>query len=133
MTKFVTFSLTVLVLMPWCPPPMTEVRLAIVLNQVFVFVNYLRMYTHIYLMTHMLLYSKRMQIAYVHGLRQPRLVQQIVWLCDLGNYYMPLLPLTLQLTVQNLIHFQGVQKITGFPLTGRNNGNYFMVVLNRTG
>jgi hypothetical protein len=74
-------------------------------------------------MTHMLLYSKRMQIPYVHGLRQPRLVQQIVWLCDLGNYYIPLLPLTLQLTVQNFIHFQGVQKTTGFPLTGRSNGN----------
>lgn len=110
--------------MPWCPP--TGVRLAIVLSRsLCVFVNYLHMYTHtyIYLIVHMLLYSKLKQVPYVHGLRQPRLVQQIVCLCDMGNYYISLLPLTLQFTVQNFIHFKGVEKTAGFLLTGRSNGN----------
>jgi hypothetical protein len=78
--------------------------------------------TYIYLIIGMLLYSELMQIPYVHGFRQPRLVQQIVCLCDMANYHMPFLPLILQFKMQNSIHFKGVRKTAGFRLTGRRKG-----------
>jgi hypothetical protein len=75
----------------------------------------------------MLLYSELMQIPYVRGLRRSRLVQQIVWLCDMGNHYIPLLPLPLEFKVENSIHFKGVQKKLGFILRdeGKATNSWF--------